>query len=387
MVEFAVRTLQDEGWQVELAYYQPYSQSPELSAPSFALGRRSPNSRRENGIASVPATALGCWLPELEFTHYWPRLEWRLLMERFDAHLVVSGNALAGTALARTGRHFTAWIATDFDGDRVNRVSGFPWARRLLDRLFNAPIARRLERQVLRSARVLALSGHTAEQLNRVAGGGAVSEVLVAPIDTEQFRPEHGSTQPLRVGFSGRLADPRKNLTLLLDSLALARSQGHHLTAVLIGCSPSVELDRELAARNLETSVRALSYLDRAALALELRQLDVYALPSHQEGLCIAALEAMASAVPVVSTRCGGPEDYIVDGENGALVSSEPKAMADAIVRICDDRKSRDRLGAAARETVLRSFGKAAAAAILKKHIEASASVEALTEEVAGCER
>jgi glycosyltransferase involved in cell wall biosynthesis len=383
MVEFAVQTLQQQGWTVELAYYQPYSQSPELSTPSFALGRRKPRSLREDGIASVPATALGAWLPELEFTHYWPRREWQQLMDRFDAHLVVSGNALAGTALARTHRRFAAWIATDFDGDRINRVAKFPWPRRLLDRVLNAPVAKQLERQVLRSARVLALSRHTAQQLNRVAGADVVSEILVAPVDTDHFRPEAGTTQPLRVGFSGRLADPRKNLPLLLDALASARSKGCQLTAVLIGCSPSAELNRELEQRQLGTAVRALSYMDRKALAVELRQLDVYALPSHQEGLCIAALEAMASAVPVVSTRCGGPEDYVVDGENGYLVDSDAETMGAAIANICTDRPLRDRMGSAARETVLRDFGKAACAAILTKHVEASALAEHMTEETA----
>jgi glycosyltransferase involved in cell wall biosynthesis len=369
MVEFAIETLRADGCDVELAYYEPYSQSPELSTPSFALGRRRPGIRIEEGIGRTAAHAMGAWLPELEFTHYWPRQQLRELMERYDAHLVVSGNALAGTALVRTGKAYAAWIATDFDGDRVDRVATFGWPRRLLDAVINAPVARRLERQVLQGGMLLALSQHTARQLTRIAGAESVANVLPAPIDTDHFSPTPESIVARRVGFSGRLADPRKNLPLLLDALSLVRARGNPLSAVLIGGGAGPELVGELRRRGLSESVETLAYLDRPALVAQLRKIDVFALPSHQEGLCIAALEAMACGVPVVSTRCGGPEDYVVDDENGYLVNADPDEMAEALTRICGDRRLRERLGQGARSTVQATYSKARAADILRNSV------------------
>ena len=65
----------------------------------------------------------------------------------------------------------------------------------------------------------------------------------------------------------------------------------------------------------------------------------------------------MASGVPVVSTRCGGPEDYVIDGKTGRLVNDDPEDMADAIAGICSDRAERDRMGRNARAHIEEFYG------------------------------
>ena len=59
---------------------------------------------------------------------------------------------------------------------------------------------------------------------------------------------------------------------------------------------------------------------------------------SAQEGLGISGIQAMACGVPVVSTRCGGPEDYVIDGKTGKLAGNTPEELADAIAWIVADR-------------------------------------------------
>jgi glycosyltransferase involved in cell wall biosynthesis len=98
--------------------------------------------------------------------------------------------------------------------------------------------------------------------------------------------------------------------------------------------------------------VKLLPYVQPEELPAILAGLDVFAVPSHQEGLCIAALEAMACGVPVISTRCGGPEDFVRDGDNGWLVDAGPAAMGDAIRRVIDDRGRRRQMGICARQTI-----------------------------------
>ena len=63
----------------------------------------------------------------------------------------------------------------------------------------------------------------------------------------------------------------------------------------------------------------------------------VFALPSDDEGLGIVILEAMACGVPVVATRCGGPEDIITDGTDGFLV---PRYDAGALASRLVSKKS-----------------------------------------------
>ena len=95
-----------------------------------------------------------------------------------------------------------------------------------------------------------------------------------------------------------------------------------------------------------------------------LRTLDVFVLPSHQEGLCIAALEAMACGCPVVSTRCGGPEEFVVDGETGFLVGADPAEMADAVIRVLGNDVLRKRLAEGARDLVMRNYSIAKAESV-----------------------
>jgi glycosyltransferase involved in cell wall biosynthesis len=71
----------------------------------------------------------------------------------------------------------------------------------------------------------------------------------------------------------------------------------------------------------------------------------------------MAHLEAMACAVPVVSTNVGGPNETVVDGETGFLVPPrDPDALAQAVRRLLDDPDLRARMGRAGRARVLARF-------------------------------
>jgi glycosyltransferase involved in cell wall biosynthesis len=75
---------------------------------------------------------------------------------------------------------------------------------------------------------------------------------------------------------------------------------------------------------------------------------DVLVHPSHSEGFGLAILEAMAMGLPVVATRCGGPEEIVEDGVSGLLVPPEsPRELAAALRRVLMDPRD---LGAKAAE-------------------------------------
>jgi glycosyltransferase involved in cell wall biosynthesis len=80
--------------------------------------------------------------------------------------------------------------------------------------------------------------------------------------------------------------------------------------------------------------------------------MDVFVIPSHQEGLCIAALEGMSCGVPVISTRCGGPEEYVINDKTGCLVDHDAKCLAEAIMKVLSDSQLRQTLGNNARSLV-----------------------------------
>lgn len=87
---------------------------------------------------------------------------------------------------------------------------------------------------------------------------------------------------------------------------------------------------------------------------------DVVAMPSLQEGLGVAALEAMAAGRPLVASRVGGLAEAVVSEESGVLVPpGDPVALGAALARLARDPDLRARLGAAGRARVLAHYGSA----------------------------
>jgi glycosyltransferase involved in cell wall biosynthesis len=85
--------------------------------------------------------------------------------------------------------------------------------------------------------------------------------------------------------------------------------------------------------------------------------IDLFVIPSLQEGFPMVTLEAMAMAKPIVATRIDGITEQITDGVEGILVPpKDPSALAQAISKIIDNKELALSFGAAARKRVEREF-------------------------------
>jgi glycosyltransferase involved in cell wall biosynthesis len=372
MTAFVVNTVATLGLEPVIGHYAPYRIAPALSVPSFRLLQRKTASQLGIAYAGRESHAIGAWLPELEFTHHLASRHWRGLMQTCDAFVAVSGNVLAATPFLQTGRPYLAWVASDWQGDREDRVRAFPPLRRWFDSVVVAPVVRRLERALLRSGRILSLSEHTAAALAKMAGPDFPRVTLPVAIDTDLFTPAAGALIRGRLGFAGRFNDPRKNIALFLTAVQLLRQQGHEVSAVLIGDTAGPAVIELVEKLGLGLHVTFMPGLSRPALRDCMQTLDVFVLPSHQEGLGISALEALACGVPVVSTRCGGPEEFVIPGVTGELAGSTPSEMADRIAAIISDRELRSRMSQAARQIVEDRYSIAQAQATFVKAFQST---------------
>ncbi len=352
MARFVVEQLRRLGLEPVIAYYQPYRIAPDLSAPSYRLLRGSVSERQHRVFDDVEAHALGAWLPELEFTHYSPTRLWKKLITSCKYHVSVSGNCLAATPFLSTGKPFWAWVATPWHEDRKDRVKGFSLPRQWLDKFVIAPVIMRLEKRILNTGNVVALSDYTRRQLSAIAGGDTVKQVLPMAVDTGLFAPKRKRNSVKTIGFVGRLDDPRKNIGLFVDALAHCQKNNRDIHGVLIGGAVSDEIDQRIRTLGLANQIMIIDSIERERLPDYLVRMDAFFIPSHQEGLCIAALEAMSCGVPVVSTKCGGPEEFVIHGETGLLVEADAEQAAKSILNILNNKRMREDLSKRAREFI-----------------------------------
>ncbi|MEB3317221.1 MAG: glycosyltransferase family 4 protein [Cyanobacteriota bacterium] len=376
MTRWICELLEELGITPILAWYAPWRNHPKLSIPLYSLpSGAKPRMISDYAFGRYESYGLGCWLPEFEFTHYFATKMWKELISRCHFHLAVSGNALCALPYLQSKVHFLAWIATPWEADRKNRIRQLIVPRRILDSVVNTPILRKLEKRILncKQGKILSLSNYTSNEL-RSLSQLEHKEVMYMPVDTNLFQPDYSKTSQWRIGFSGRYCDPRKNIDLLLGAMRILLNQGYRPELILVGERKAEQLRPMIRQYGLEDNVACLMHLSPRDLAGLLQTLDLFAIPSHQEGLCIAALEAMACGVPVVSTRCGGPEDYVQPGVTGELVEEKTvAAFASTVKSVCISRKRRQQLSAGSIDWIEQHATKDVARKEFRKHLTAYA--------------
>jgi glycosyltransferase involved in cell wall biosynthesis len=192
-------------------------------------------------------------------------------------------------------------------------------------------------------------------------------EVVHNAVRSERFRAAaDGELRRRLAGGVGRATvltvarlDVQKGLDVLLQAAARVPE------ARFVVAGEGSERGRlETQARELGLGERLVFLGRRNDVPQLLAASDVFVLPSLYEGTSLAVLEAMAAGKPLVSSRIGGTDELVVDGESGLLVSAgDPGALAAAIRRLLADSALRARIGAAARERAETVFSAPAAVA------------------------
>jgi glycosyltransferase involved in cell wall biosynthesis len=134
----------------------------------------------------------------------------------------------------------------------------------------------------------------------------------------------------------------------------LARFPGVRLLIVGEG-KMGLELKRQVARLGLEQRVIFLPVVNRTAEILPL--LDIFVLPSLQEGLGLSAMEAQAAGLPVIASRVGGLISLIEDGRTGRLV--EPRnsgQLSGAILDLLEHPENARDMGRRARTFIEQEY-------------------------------
>jgi len=139
----------------------------------------------------------------------------------------------------------------------------------------------------------------------------------------------------------------------------------HFVIAGDIKASLMSELERLMASEGVAEHIHFLGYSDNSAEFLA--QVDLFLLSSISEGFSISTIEALATGLPAVVTRCGGPEEIVTEDIDGLMVPpGDPAALAEGLKTLLGDRPRAQRLADAGRASVGERFGMEA---MLSKYI------------------
>lgn len=301
---------------------------------------------------------------EFEFQRYKPRKILSKLLADCDVIQVVSGSPALGLAVSALGKPVVLQVATRAAIER--RMQGIEghgmaaaWRRRM------TKIIDRLDDRAIRQADAVMVENPWMMKYCQGVANGYGTQIKYAPpgIDTGVFRPDPAgrvlSGKSAYILSVGRMRDPRKNIGLLLDAyrlLTLRMPEAPHL--VLAGATPPPdEFWKRAKDYGLNSNIEFVHKPAFPELIRLYQGATCFALPSDEEGFGMVVIESMACGVPVVATRCGGPDGIIEDGADGLLVPlNDAVAFADCLASLCAHSERNIAMSVRARQKVEREF-------------------------------
>jgi glycosyltransferase involved in cell wall biosynthesis len=213
--------------------------------------------------------------------------------------------------------------------------------------------------------RVVTVSRYVKDYLVREGVPGERIVVVPTGIDTGRFevgaapanlREELGLPPDALLVGSVAVLRAKKGHRFLLEAAPSVLARFPDAVFLIVGTGPQEEnLRNAIDSMGLSGSVRMLGH--REDVPNVLLSLDLFVLPTVEEALGTAFLEAMATGRAVVGCRVGGVPEVVEEGKTGLLVPPEdPAALADAIRSLLADGGLRARMGAAGRQSVVAGY-------------------------------
>lgn len=229
---------------------------------------------------------------------------------------------------------------------------------------------RRLKQQVMRwgircyvavsqsLADAIQKQGLLEESKTHVVYNGVDPEAFARDED-QDLRRQLGINEGVKLwGCLGNVR-PAKAYDVLIDAMALIQDEHPSLHVVVAGhqrASLMAQLKERMDALGVGHRIHFIGFVGDSAAFL--RQLDYFVLPSRSEGFSIATIEAMMAGLPIVATRCGGPEEILTHEETGWLVNPDnPRALAEAMLRLSSNDTLAQKLAAAGQYHSRACFG------------------------------
>lgn len=177
--------------------------------------------------------------------------------------------------------------------------------------------------------------------------------------DAAAFEKEqvlHDESQPLRIGYLGRI-EPNKGMTELLVACQRLKKEKYPFKLVIAGKEQTEGEYLPQFDQGLGNSFEYAGLVSGKSKCDFLRSLDVFVLPTYFEGLPMSLLETMSYGITPLVTPVGSIPQVVKDGENGVFITDhDSDSIVYVIKKLNECRSLLRKLGDAARETIFNQF-------------------------------
>ena len=178
-------------------------------------------------------------------------------------------------------------------------------------------------------------------------------EIISNGVDTDYYIPLENVGNKINLLFVSRLIEGKGLQFLLPQMKQIIQECKEEVCLTIVGDGPyrSV-LENIVREENIEKYVSFEGHKNKQQIVQYYQSADLFLLPSLKEGMPNVVLEAMACGLPIIMTPCEGSTELIQD--NGVIASREQ--FGREIVRICNDRDLRIKMGNKSRKMALERF-------------------------------
>jgi glycosyltransferase involved in cell wall biosynthesis len=224
------------------------------------------------------------------------------------------------------------------------RATNFAWKNRVWHRLYHQS----MYDFSISTANFGAVANREGWILSELKYGHPPGRIWYVPngVNQEFFQPRELSDAPAnRLLYVGTWLD-RKGIHYLVDAFTALAAHSPEIHLTIAGCViPGKQVKAHFPAE-IRDRISVLPFLGRDAMPQLYASHDIFVFPSLVEGMPLTLLEAMAAAMPVVTTNTCGMADLIENERNGLLVpAADATALSAAIGRLRNDSNLRRNLG------------------------------------------
>lgn len=207
--------------------------------------------------------------------------------------------------------------------------------------LFSKPILKYLSTLTLKKAdKIVVINEKTKNMLIERNIDGKKIVIIPPGVDTKKFSTTHNiSKSKIEILAVGALME-RKGFDVLLKAMVSVTKKHKNIKLRILGDGPQKKnLFIMIKNLSIEKYVTIEGYVPYSKVAPYYKKADIFVSVSRAEGFATVCLEAMASGLPIVSTRVGGFSDAVVDGKNGYLVEIDDlHALSDKLIMLLDNK-------------------------------------------------